>query len=46
MLIAEIEGHINSSAQWDPSTGGSKLPFDANKNRMFEYKNKEVGAAN
>jgi pectinesterase len=41
----EIDGHVNSSEPWDTSTGGSKLPFDANKNRMFEYKNKGPGAA-
>jgi pectinesterase len=40
----EIDGHINSQAPWDTSTGGSKIPFDANKNRMFEYKNKGAGA--
>lgn len=41
----EIDGHINTAAPWDTSTGGSKKPFDPDKNRMFEYKNKGSGAA-
>ncbi len=39
-----IDSHVHTAAPWADSTGGSRKPFDANTNRMFEYNNTGPGA--